>query len=65
MAVREVFVSDLTGEEISNGASARVTIHLASAPSKVYLLDAREDEIKDLLEKASVQTKRGRKPKTK
>lgn len=65
MAVRELFVSDLTGEEISNGSAARVTIHLASTPSKVYLLDAREEEIKDLLAKATVQTKRGRKPKTK
>lgn len=65
MAVREVFVSDLTGEEITNGSSARVTIHLASAPSKVFVLDAREDEIANLVEKATAQTKRGRKPKTK
>ena len=64
MAVREVFVSDLTGEEI-NGNAAKVTIHLDSAPSKVYVLDAREDEIASLVEKAHAQTRRGRKPKTK
>lgn len=63
MAVREVFVSDLTGAEIHNGSSAKVTIHLSSKPSSVYTLDAREDEVANLLEVATVKTKRGRKPK--
>lgn len=63
MAVREVFVSDLSGEEIVNGSAAKVTIHLTSTPSKVYVLDAREDELASLLEKATAKSKRGRKPK--
>jgi hypothetical protein len=65
LAVREVFVSDLSGAEIVNGSAAKITIHLASSPSKVYVLDAREDEISELLGKATAKSKRGRKPKAK
>lgn len=63
MAVKEVLVSDLTGEEIGNGNGARVTIQLASKPQSTYTLDAREDELASLLEKANERVKRGRKPK--
>lgn len=60
MAVRQVLVSDLTGEEIIEEGSARITIHLASKPSAVYTLDANENEILELVEKAQTQRKRGR-----
>lgn len=65
MALREIFVSDLSGEEINNGESAKVTISLTSAPAKVFVLDVKESEITALLTAATVQTKRGRKPKSK
>lgn len=60
MAVRTVFVSDISGEEIVNGESASITITLASQPQKVYTLDAKETEIGDLVSKSSVRNKRGR-----
>lgn len=63
MAVKEVLVSDLTGEEIANGSGARVTIHLASKPASTFTLDANETDLGPLLEKANERVKRGRKPK--
>lgn len=63
MAVKEVLVSDLSGAEIENGNGARVTIQLSSKPRSTFVLDAREDELSDLLAKANERTKRGRKPK--
>lgn len=63
MAVKEVLVSDLSGAEIENGNGARVTIQLSSRPQSTFTLDAREEELADLLAKANELTKRGRKPK--
>lgn len=65
MAVRTVFVSDLSGEEITNGESAKVTITLTSQPTKVFTLDVKEAEVGDFLSKATVKGKRGRPPKNK
>lgn len=59
MAVREVFVSDLSGEEI-NGNAAKVTITLASQPNKIFTLDAKEDEVADFVSKSTVKGKKGR-----
>ena len=63
MAVRQVLVSDLSGEDIIPEGAAKVTIHLTSQPSRTFTLDVNEHEIAELVDKATSSRKRGRPPK--
>lgn len=63
MARKTVYVSDLTGKEISDGDSATVTITYADTRRGVVKLDVNADEVADLAAKGTKQARRGRKPK--
>lgn len=63
MARKTVFVSDLSGAEIEDGASAEITIRFADARKGMYVLDVTESEAEDLGRKGRKQARRGRRPK--
>jgi hypothetical protein len=63
MAKRTIFVSDLSGDQISDGKAARITIHFADARKGTYVLDVTEEEAEELGKKGKKQARRGRKPK--
>ena len=63
MARRTIFVSDLSGDEIPEGKSARVTINFEDGRRGTYILDVTEDEAMELGRKGRQQARRGRRPK--
>ena len=63
MARKVVFVSDLSGDAIEEGKSARVTINFADARRGTYVLDVTEEEAEELGRRGSKQARRGRKPR--
>ena len=64
MARKTIFVSDLTGKEISERDAAKVTITYADARRGQIVLDVNASEIEELASKGAKQARRGRKPKT-
>jgi hypothetical protein len=64
MAKRTIRVSDLTGDEIQDGAGATVRIVYADARRGSVELDVTGEEqaVKELLEKGRKVSRRGRKP---
>jgi hypothetical protein len=63
MARKTVFVSDLSGAEIKDGAAAQITIKFADARKGTYVLDVTEEEAEELGRKGRRQARRGRRPK--
>lgn len=62
MAMKQVFVSDLDGTELTDGTAARITVKLNGS---AYVVDAGKDDatVKLLIEKGRKQAVRGRKSK--
>jgi hypothetical protein len=63
LARKTIFVSDLSGEEIRDGKSARITINFPDARKGTYVLDVTEEEAEELGRKGTKQARRGRRPK--
>ena len=66
MAKKTIFVSDLSGREISNPRDAvTITVKFGDARRVMYLVDAHpsDAEVKTLMAKGTQQARRGRKPK--
>lgn len=64
MARKTIFVSDLSGKEISDRDAAKVTISYADARRGQVVLDVIASEVEELASKGVRQARRGRKPKT-
>jgi hypothetical protein len=64
MAKKTIYVSDLSGKEIDEKDSAKVTISYADARRGQIVLDVNADEVADLAGKGRRQARRGRKPKS-
>jgi hypothetical protein len=62
MAKKIVFVSDLSGREIEDGASVKITVAFTDQRRGQYVLDARADdaEVRTLVSKGTKQARRGR-----
>lgn len=58
MALRQLFVSDISGEEIRNGEHATVSV---TYDETQYTVDARFEEVQHLIANARKSKKRGRK----
>ena len=63
MARKTIYVSDLTGKEISEKDAATVTITYADARRGVVRLDVNAAEVEEMASKGTKQGRRGRKPK--
>jgi sporulation protein YlmC with PRC-barrel domain len=64
MARKTVFISDLTGKEISEKDAAKLTITYGDARRGQIVLDVNASEVEDIAVKGVKQARRGRKPKT-
>ena len=64
MARKAVFISDLSGEEITEGKGATVTIKFMDARKGSIVLDVTDAEGEKLGEKGRKQARRGRRAKT-
>jgi hypothetical protein len=64
VAKKTVFVSDLSGEEISEGRGAVISIKFSDARKGTYVLDVTEEEAEELGRKGRKQARRGRRPKS-
>ena len=66
MAKKTVFVSDLSGKEISNDRDAvKITVTFGDARRGMYVVDGHPDDsiVKELISKGTQQARRGRRPK--
>jgi hypothetical protein len=65
MARKTIYVSDLSGKEIDEKDSVRITVTFSDARRGVEVLDAHPDDpaVKELVSKGKKQARRGRKPK--
>ena len=63
MARKSIFVSDLSGKEISEGNGAQVTIKFNDARKGSIVLDVTDEEGEELGRKGRRQARRGRRPK--
>ena len=63
MARKMIYVSDLTGRDISEHEAATVTIKYADARRGIVTLDVNADEVQELAAKGTKQARRGRRPK--
>jgi hypothetical protein len=66
MARKTVFVSDLSGKEISNERDAvKITVTFGDARKGMFVVDAHpnDPEVQTLISKGAQQARRGRKPK--
>jgi hypothetical protein len=63
VARKTIFVSDLTGKEISEGQAAQVVIKYADARRGQVVLDVNADEVEEWARKGTRQARRGRRPK--
>lgn len=66
MAKKVVFVSDLSGKEIGEGAAVKITITFADQRRGQYVLDAHPEdaEVNMLVSKGTKQARRGRPRRT-
>lgn len=63
MARKQVFVSDLSGNEIPEGKGAKIRIVHADARKGAYELDVTDEEAAELGRKGRSVARRGRRPK--
>ena len=63
MARKNIFVSDLSGEEIADGKGAQVTIKFNDARKGSIVLDVTDEEGEAMGAKGRKQARRGRRPK--
>ena len=63
MARKNIFVSDLSGEEIPDGKGASVTIKFNDARKGTIVLDVTDAEAESMGQKGRKQARRGRRPK--
>lgn len=66
MARKVVFVSDLSGKEISDGAAVKITVAFSDHRRGQYVVDAHPDdsEVKLLVNKGTKTARRGRPRRT-
>lgn len=64
MAKKMVFVSDLSGDPIPDGRSAKIRITFEDGRKPSYEVDATEEEANELGRKGRQVARRGRKPKS-
>jgi hypothetical protein len=64
MAKKTIFVSDISGKEINEKDSAKVTITYSDARRGQIVLDVNASEVADLAAKGVQQKRRGRRPKS-
>ena len=64
MARKTILVSDLSGQEINERDSAKVTITYSDARRGQIVLDVNANEVADLAAKGTQQKRRGRRPKS-
>jgi hypothetical protein len=66
VARKTVFVSDLTGEELTEGDQVTITIKFTDARRGQYHVDAHPDdpEVQRLVSAGTRQARRGRKPRS-
>ncbi len=63
MAKKTILVSDISGREINEKDSAKVTIIYSDARRGQIVLDVNASEVADLAAKGTQQKRRGRRPK--
>ena len=63
MAKKTILVSDISGREINQKDSAKVTITYSDARRGQIVLDVNANEVADLAAKGIQQKRRGRRPK--
>jgi len=63
MAKKTILVSDISGKEINEKDSAKVTITYGDARRGQIVLDVNAGEVADLAAKGTQQKRRGRRPK--
>ena len=63
MARKTVLVSDLSGEEISEGKGAQVTIKFTDARKGTIVMDVTDQEGEEIGKRGRRQARRGRRPK--
>jgi hypothetical protein len=63
MARRTMFVSDLSGETITDGKGAKVRITFADARKGSAELDVTDEEAEELARKGRKTARRGRRPR--
>ena len=59
-----VLVSDISGENITDGDGATVSIKFDDARKGTTVLDVKATEVQELVEKGRKQQRRGRRPRT-
>jgi len=64
MARKTILVSDISGKEINDKDSAKVTITYSDARKGQIVLDVNASEVADLAAKGTQQKRRGRRPKS-
>ena len=64
MARKEVFVSDLSGEEIPEGKGAKIRITFTDARRGIAELDVTDAEAEELARRGRKVARRGRRPKS-
>ena len=64
MARKTILVSDISGKEIDDKDSAKVTITYSDARRGQIVLDVNASEVADLAAKGTQQKRRGRRPKS-
>jgi len=63
VAKKTIFVSDISGKEINEKDSAKVTITYSDARRGQIVLDVNASEVADLAAMGTQQKRRGRRPK--
>lgn len=56
------YTSDITGDPIDEEKAVEVRIKFLGSDKLTRVVDANEDEVKDLIEKGREEQRRGRKP---
>jgi hypothetical protein len=64
MAKKTILISDISGSELNDKDSAKVTITYSDARRGQIVLDVNANEVADLAAKGTQQKRRGRRPKT-
>ncbi len=64
MAKKTILVSDISGREVNEKDSAKVTITYSDARRGQIVLDVNASEVAELAAKGTQQKRRGRRPKS-